>query len=700
MKLILSQAPFTRISIPLIIGIVSTIYINYFSVNILALTASLIVLSVVLNFLFNKRINTKDLIFNSIIFAIFMLLGYGITSYKISKLKSFSGKGVFFIQVTQSPQTKGSNVKFTAKLISKRDSISFTKLNNQEIILYLKNDSNYLVPDYGDFLLVKSNINKIEPPKNPEQFNYKKYLFYKGVLSGGFVKQKDWKLIKNNAFSIYKFANNIRNFLLSKLNNFEINNKNKAIISAISLGKREDIDSLTNTQFSNAGVMHILAVSGLHVGVVFLILLSVFKPLMKYKTGKVFLYFSIIIILWIYALITGFTPSVVRAVLMFSLVSLGKAFNKKHNIYNTIFASAFILLIINPFYIFQVGFQLSYLAVIGIIFFQPKISLLIKTNNRIFSYLWDIITVSIAAQLATLPITLLYFHKFPVYFLLSNIAVMLNVAIILVVSLIFFVTFYIPFINIFVAKLLDFLATALNFSVKHINDLPYPVVDNISWTIFSTLLLYSIIILFAFYILYRNKYIFTLFIVLLFVLFSFTNYKFYKNLNNKELSFFSVNKHTIIGFSLKNNTTLLFDRNYKNLKKDIKFNISNHLINENYNITKTGLINYKRIDNKLKLYRRDNFIKFKDKTIFVYNGEKILDTTNIIKLDYLIIQKYNYWNFDNVLIKFKPQNIILSTTLWPNNIIELDSILRKNKDYNIVNLNKKAYISYYKYSGS
>ena len=700
MKLILSQAPFTRITIPLILGIIFTVFISYFAVNIIIIPAVLIVLALLSNLLLNKRINSKDIVFNLLITAIFFTLGYGVTSYKISKLKSFTGKGIFLIQTTQSPQIKGNNIKFTAKLISKKDSSGFVKLNNQKIILYLKNDSNYTVPDYGDFLIVKANINEIESPKNPSQFNYKRYLFYNGVLSGGFVKQNDWKLIKNSEYNIYKLANNIRNFLLLKLNNFDISNKNKAIISAISLGKREDIDSLTNTQFSNAGVMHILAVSGLHVGIVFLILITAFKPLMRFKGGKYFIYFSIIIILWFYAIITGFTPSVVRAVLMFSLVSLGKAFSKKHNIYNTIFASAFILLIINPFYIFQVGFQLSYLAVIGIIFFQPKISSLIKTNNRIYKYLWDIISVSLAAQLATLPITLLYFHKFPVYFLLSNIAVMLNVTLILVISFVFFATYYIPYINEFVAKVLDYSASTLNFSIEKINKLPYPIIDNISWSISSTLLLYAIIIVFAFYILYRNKYIFTLFTVLIFILFSFTNYKYYKNYKNEELSFFSVNKHTIIGFSSKDQTTLLFDRNYKNLRKDIKFNISNYLINNGCNNTKTGLIKYRKTDKKLKLYRRNNFIKIipvcsfdqKLKTIFIYNGEKILDTTNIINLDYLIIQKYNYWNFDNVLKKFKPNNIILSTTLWTNNIAELDSVLSKNKPYNVINLNTKSHI--------
>ena len=692
MKLNFSQAPFVRITIPLILGIVLSIYFNYFSVHLITSSIILVILSVLLNKIFNKRILLKDTIFNFFIVLIFILIGYGIITYKISKLQTFNDTGIFLIQSTQSPQIKGNNIKFTAKLIAKKDSVKFTQLNNQKIILFVKNDSNYTIPNYGDFLIIKTNINEIESPKNPNQFNYKRYLFYKGVLSGGFVKQENWKLIRNNKFNIYKLANNIRNFLLSKLDDFNISTQNKAVISAISLGKREDIDSLTNEQFSNAGVMHILAVSGLHVGIVFLILISLFKPLMKYKSGKIIIYISIILILWIYALLTGFTPSVVRAVLMFSLVSLGKTFDKKHNIYNTIFASAFILLIINPFYIFQVGFQLSYLAVIGIIFFQPKISSLIKTNNRLFNYFWGIVSVSLAAQLATAPITLLYFHKFPVYFLLSNIAIMLNVTIVLLVSFIFFATYYIPYLNQIVAKILDYATTTLNFSVEKINELPYPIIDNINWDILSTIVSYIIILLFAVYILNRNKYIFSSFIILIFILFFSLNYSFYKNSGNNELDFFSVNKHTIIGLSSKNKTTLLFDKNYKTLKKDIKFNVSDYLINKNCKVTKTGLINYIRKDKENYLYRRNNFIKFKDKTIFVYDGEKILDTTSSINLDYLIIQKYNYWNFDNVLTKFKPQNIILSTTLWPNNIVELDSVLRNNKAYNIINLKKGACI--------
>ena len=136
MKLILSQAPFIRITIPLILGIVFTVFINYFSLNIIVLSAILLSLSILSNFIFNKRINTKDLIFNSFITAIFLLIGYGITTYKISKLESFSGKGIFLIQTTQSTQIKGNNIKFTAKLIAKKDSSKFSELNNQKIILY------------------------------------------------------------------------------------------------------------------------------------------------------------------------------------------------------------------------------------------------------------------------------------------------------------------------------------------------------------------------------------------------------------------------------------------------------------------------------------------------------------------------------------------------------------------------------------
>ena len=692
MKLILSQAPFIRVTIPLILGIILSVFVTYFSVNIIILIIISLVFALISNLLFNKRIKLKDIIFNFLVFIIFASLGYGITEIKIDKLQKYNDSGIFLVQTIESPQVKNTSVKLTCKLIAKKDSSNFSKLNNEKVILFLKNDSNYLPPNYNDFIIIKANIKQIDSPKNPEQFNYKKYLYYKDILNGAYVKQGAWRVIENKGFSIYRFANDIRNLLISKLSLFNINGKNKAIISAISLGKRDDIDSYTNEQFSNAGVMHILAVSGMHVGIVFLILISIFKPFMRLKKGKVIIYISIVIILWIYALITGLTPSVVRAVLMFSLVSIGKAFDKSHNVYNTIFASAFILLLIDPFYIFQVGFQLSYLAVIGIIFFQPKIASLIKTNNRLFNYFWGIVSVSLAAQLATAPITLLYFHKFPVYFLISNIAVMLNVSVILIVSFVFFATYYIPYVNEFFAKILDYSTYALNFSVEEVNKLPYPIIDNINWNILYTLLSYAIILLASFYLIKRNKYIFSSFIFLLFILFFFLNYTHYVNSINKEISFFSINKHAIIGFTANNKTSLLIDKNYKNLKKDIKFNVADYITNNGSVINKTGLINYIKKDQKYNLYRRNNFIKYFDKSIYVYNGEKIYDTTKTINLDYLVIQKYKYWNFDNVLTKFKPKNIILSSTLWPNNIKKLDSIFNTQNNINIIDLNKKAYV--------
>ena len=700
MKLRLSNAPFIRITIPFILGIIGSIFFNYYSFYIIYIVVVTMLTAIIINYFLNKYIILKDIIFNILTFIVFLFIGFYTSNHKISTLHSYNDTGIFIVKTISSSKIKNNNFKIKVILLSKKSDSKFIALKNKKAMFFIKNDSNNTVPDYGDYLIVKAKIKELEEPKNPFQFNYKKYLFYSGIKNVAFINQHNWKLIKCNKFNIFKLSNNIRNFLLSKLNIIDISEKNKAVISAISLGKKDDINLSTSTSFSNAGVMHILAVSGLHVGIVFLILIILFKPLLKLKNGKLITYTSIILILWIYAFVTGLTPSVVRSVLMFSLVSVGKAFNRQTNIYNIIFASAFILLIINPFLIMQIGFQLSYLAVIGIVFFQPRIASVINTNNIILKYLWDIVSVSIAAQIATAPLTILYFHKFPVYFIFSNIVVMFNVSVILFLSFMFFISFYIPFLNKFIAYLLNITTNILNNSIEQINKLPYPIIDNINWNILLTIISYVIIVLLIFYLISRKKFLFSGIIIFITILIIMLSYSLHKNRCNTEICFFHIRNHNIIGLTHNNKTTLIIDKKYKELGTDIKQKINNYLVKIGSRIVQIRTIKDSLRTKNILL--KNNFLKFFNKTFYIYDGNKMFNSSYAcsngtylckkININYLVIQKYNYKEFKNLISSFNIKNIVLTPILYPRNIENINNNLRKSNNFKIIDLNKKAYI--------
>jgi len=189
------------------------------------------------------------------------------------------------------------------------------------------------------------------------------------------------------------------------------------------LGQKQYLEPETKQAFAGVGAMHILAVSGLHVGLVFLLFNWLFKPLQKLPNGHIVQTVLVILVIVGYAAITGFSPSVTRASLMFALISVGNMLRRVGDIYNTIFASAFLMLLYNPDLLFSIGFQLSYIAVLGIIFIYPKLFKCLAPKYWITVKLWSLLCLAIAAQLVTFPLGIYYFHQFPTYFFITNLIV-------------------------------------------------------------------------------------------------------------------------------------------------------------------------------------------------------------------------------------------------------------------------------------
>ncbi len=430
--------------------------------------------------------------------------------------------------------------------------------------------------EYGDVLLVEGNFNSIKTNGNPEEFNYKDYLFKNHIYHQVYLKQQQWFKIGNRANPIFKTTYRTREFYSNLIDNSFLYPKNKAVLKALLLGQKEDLDRDTLRTYSSAGAMHVLAVSGLHVGIIMLMLMFIFKPIKRLKYGKSIYVLLIVFCLWFYAFLTGLSPSVLRSALMFSFVVIGAEIERETSIYQSILVSAFVLMVIDPLVIFKVGFQLSYLAVLGIVYLQPKIYNLIYIKFKFLDYLWKITSVSIAAQIATFPLGLFYFHQFPNYFFISNLIVIPLAGGILGLGLAYMVLFNIPFINHLILLFLDYLLSFLNFCVEKVEQLPYSILWGISITWYETFFIYVILFFLIFgFTLHKAK----LFLISLGLtasligVFMFNNY-----LINQQNQFIVYNVDKEVAFDVfygKNNYFFASDSLYKNDEKML-FNIKHN----------------------------------------------------------------------------------------------------------------------------
>lgn len=365
------------------------------------------------------------------------------------------------------------------------------------IHLYVRKDTAGTAAfNYGDQILVAGKLFSLSKPGNPHEFDFKKYLSLQQVFSQSFVDRKKIQLTGSSPESkILSIAFGVRSQASRIIDKHISDPRESGIAKALILGIKDHLDNEVKESYSAAGAMHVLAVSGLHVGIVYMFLQFLFGKLKVTKKGRVIFSSITITIIWCYALITGLSPSVMRAATMFSIVALGEVNSLKGNVYNSLGLAAFILLLIDPYLIYSVGFQLSFSAVFGIVYLQPKIYRLREFNLWIFDKAWAITSVSIAAQIATLPLTAFYFHQFPTYFLVSNLVVIPAATCMLVLGILMLLLDpLVSALSAAVSFLLSKIIWLANESMMFVQSLPKSLIDWI-YISFSELILIYVFVL-------------------------------------------------------------------------------------------------------------------------------------------------------------------------------------------------------------
>lgn len=654
------EVPFVRLVLPFLSGILVAIYVPWQPPVVVTMTIFCLIFGL-LFYLNRSRHQFKfRWLYGSVISVLLVGLGWQMTHFhnELDDSEHFQTKiaeeniVIGTIYELQPTTTGKARLNLRVKTIGNSDStLQFAQGN---LLVYL--DSAALdVLNYGDKVSILGNINRIEPPKNPDAFDYAKFMHFKKVHYQAFVRPGNWHLQgPANRYDLFVVADRLRDRCIDILKQHFPTEDELAVASALILGYRGEITEEVKLAYANTGAMHVLAVSGLHVGFIYLgisFLLGFVKT--KWQHWKVIKMLLAILAIWSFAILTGASPSVMRASTMFSFIIFGNFIQRQPNIYNTLAASAFFLLCWNPYFLMDVGFQLSYLAVLGIVYFQPKIYKLLYIKHKMGDYAWKLVAVSLAAQISTLPISLYYFHQFPMYFWLSGLVVVPVAVVILCGGFLLFLTNIIPGWSWLLGKGLWGIIALVNKAIFLIQQLPGSTLKGIWIGFGAVLILYALI--FAIVVAMESRQFKWILVALSFLaIIGCTNaIDKWQTLQQRELVIYNISKHTAIDFFDGKKLVTITDAD----ERALSFAAQNHRwsrqVSESQSIfLQTGL----------------QIFRFGNTSVAIIDEEIAETPEEKIKVDFLLIRGNPWGTFAELVEPFDCKKVIFDASNYRGNI--------------------------------
>ncbi|MBI5218032.1 MAG: ComEC family competence protein [Bacteroidia bacterium] len=664
----LRQIPLLRLAIPLILGIAANLFFNLSIPNILIITAAnlLILFSIQCIKKISENYSLRW-IYGLFVHSFFLLMGIWIADFNKSKIGTTvpDNQEMFIMaKIVDAPSEKDKTIKTFIEVICYNHESAWLPAKGRALA-YIQKDSLSGRLELGDEIIFRSALREIKNPGNPFEFDYKKYLSYHFVSQQAYIKSGMWRLTgKGRVNPLFIYADKAQKYLLEIYKKSGLSGDEFAVASALTIGYTDKIDVEVKRAYSATGAMHILSVSGLHVGIVFVVFNFLLFFLDKFKHGKIIKAVIIILLLWFYAMLTGLSAAVIRAAAMFTFVVIGRSFNRPVNIYNTLAASLIVLLVYNPFYLADIGFQLSYLAVLGIVFFQPRIYKLAYCKNWLLDKIWALVSVSIAAQLITFPLCLYNFHQFPNYFLITNILVIPVSTVILYAGIALFIFSFWSAMVAILGKILYWSVFFLNGTIIYIEHLPYSISGGIQINPIEVLILYLMMVLFALF--FINKNIVHLKIALVLIAFFLCGkiYAAYTVNHQKQLIVYNIpGKTAIEALDGKTSWQISDTSASETLKSTPVQSVHIHKFIADTRIITAGDMDYKRVafgDFLLK----QNFIYFCDKRIFILKKDvlRAYKPSRKFALDYLIVSGSSGISLSEILVFFDVKHIIIDSS--------------------------------------
>ncbi len=668
-----------RLTISFIIGIVIALFVNSAIHIPLFVTITLFVLYAVFVFWAKLISNYKfRWLHGAIISIILIIFGFewsvqNTCKYKPNHIGNFiSDSSCVIIGTLMEPANERENSYRTTMSVSAVQQNNQWIKTNGNILLYLAKDSIANKLQYGDEIIINTKIAEVKPPQNPNEFDYKKYLANKSVYHQAYLKTGTLKVLAHNKGNpLIAYALFLQSKLLKVLKDNHIEGNEYAVASAMLLGSRDKIDADLLNSYSGSGAVHILSVSGLHVGLVFLLLNYLLFFLDKNKYLKLLKIMILLGFIWFYSAITGFSPAVLRSTTMFSFIVIGNAYSRKVNGYNTLAASLFFLLMIDPYLITDVGFQLSYLAVLGIMAIYPGIYKLWNPNSWLLDKIWGLISVSLAAQIITAPLAMYYFHQFPNMFLITNLLIIPLTTLIMYAGLGFYILSFIPQISVWISKLLAILVYGLNEVVKFIEHLPFAVTRGINISVFEMCLIFALVLLLIIFFYNRQKkFLFTaLSIAIIIGVFNIIDKT--KTFSNRKFIVYSISHHSAYDFIDGQNNYLITDSSLIGDKQKINFHIQNNWcamgVKYNNYIALSDSFDFQSKENSYNpIFVKNSFIQFFNKRIVVINDKNCnLFSPEKFKTDFLILSNNAKISIKEIINQYTFAQLIIDSSNTP-----------------------------------
>lgn len=672
----IKSVPFLRLLIPFIIGIIfgirSGIEIEILFFLIGAVMSSLILLvSLVL------KKHQYRYVSGFVVFIFMLLAGWFLSTEKLkmSDKIDLPEDALLIATIQNEPKETENSVSVQIAVNAYRMGEEWCTSSGNAMV-YLQKDSISLHLTPGTMISFRPTFDSIQNAGNPEEFDYAQYMSYHLIASQTYLKSGTWKIIgRSSEMGVRQYFLKLRNSLLDVYKDIGLEGDEFAVAAALSLGYKDKLQDELKHAYSSSGAMHVLAVSGLHVGIIFMVLQFLLAPMRRVKKLIPLQVLILIISIWFYAALTGLSPSVTRAAVMFSFISGGKLFKQHVNTYNILAASAFVTIFFNPLVLTELGFWLSYLAVLSITLFYKPIYSLILVKNKILDKLWSLVTVSIAAQIGTAPLTVYFFHQFSNYFILTNILVIPIVTIIVYLAMAAFILSFIPILAKILGTVLGFAVGMLNKSVFFIEKIPGAVSSGLFITEFQMCVLFAgIVFLTIFFIGGKRHYIWPALIsVILFV--SVGIFRDVKSQEQEVFLVYNLRGNTGVNCIIGKEHVLFTDFEDTDIETKSK-NLKNYWLAEGVNKEKYVDLNCSSSQymfsnimsiNNPAVFLKQNFIGFRDLRVFILRDDKYSNRKVDVPLalDYIVLANDADVSVEDILRLFIFKKIIIdSSNSW------------------------------------
>jgi competence protein ComEC len=671
-------SPFVRLLVPIIIGIVLQWYLQCPLLIILIVLGFCLLGILSFHFLSFAKKYTLQYVqgffinISIVLFAMLLLYNKDMRHNANHYLNFYASDSSVLVVKINEPliaKTKSYKADATVMAVIKNGN---SKNCTGKLLLYFSKDSLANTLQYDDVILINKKLQTIKNSGNPGAFNYQRYAAFQQIFYNTFLKSSDWqKTNLNQSNKFYSFIYQARNYVINILQQYIGTKKDElGIAEALLIGYTNDLDKDLVQAYSNTGVVHIIAISGMHLGLLYVLLVWLLARLPFVKKYKLLQIIVVLSFLWMFSLITGAAASVIRSAVMFTCIAIGKNFFTKASIYNSLATSAFLMLCYNPYYLWDVGFQLSYSAVIGIVVFQKPIYHLLYVKNKLVDKIWEMVAITLAAQLLTFPICVYYFHQFPLLFLFTNLVAVPLSTIILFLLIALIIISGIPIVNVYLGKIIEWLLSMMNSFIGWVNTLSFSLWDKIPATFTTTCFLYITVIGICSWLLSKNKLAIKIGLLSLFIFIAIHAYLNWQIKNQQKIIVYNVPQHQAIDFVMGNQYQFIGD----------SILLQDGLL-QNFHL-KPGRISLQltnRVDSLNQLFQQNSFFQFLRKKILLINKAIAIEKPiSKIDIDLIVISKnakvqiadlYNTFNCKQIV--FDASNSLWKITQWKKQCEEL-----------------------------